>query len=179
MVNSLQLAHSGQLSSNTKHSNLPRSHNTTTSRPINFHLHVASSRPGHRLGFYLKSNLSPWLKQVSSVGLPMGCEFGMIYVVGSWFGERCSGSKLTYSSLVIFWGLIYVFGCQESAKTTGKKFNLIFFICLMLIFLYKIYDIAFLIAIKYYYYYFIHHMCANCAYHLQYKYFPLVVNSRD
>ena len=75
-------------------------------------------------------------------------EFGMIYVVGSWFGERCSGSKLTYSSLVIFWGLIYVFGCQESAKTSGKKFNLIFFICLMLIFLYKIYDIAFLIAIK-------------------------------
>ena len=31
MVNKLQPAHSGQLSSNTKHSNLPRSHNKTTS----------------------------------------------------------------------------------------------------------------------------------------------------
>lgn len=83
-----------------------------TSGPINFLLHVASSYPGHKLRFYLKSNLSLSLKRVSSVGFLIGCEFVMSCVVGSWFGERCSGSQLTYSSPVIFWGLIFGFlGC--------------------------------------------------------------------
>ena len=62
---------------------------------INFLLHdVASTCAGYRLGFCLKSNLIPWLKSVSSVGLSMGCEFAMNGVVGSWFGERGSGSNL-------------------------------------------------------------------------------------
>ena len=72
-----------------------------------------------------------------------------------------------------------MFGCQERKAGIffNSQFQMFYFIGLMwLIFIIKIYDMVFLIAIKYY---FISYVCANCAHHLPYRHFPLVVNCRE